>query len=281
MAEGNGGQNWHDREPFDKPVVGVKWIYKTKLNLEGSIQKNKARSLSEATLYIKTTEAGILIVSLYVDDIIYTGSSSALMDDFKADIMRKYEMSDLGLLHHFLGLRVIQTEGCIFLHQKEYAKTLLEKFGLKDCKPVATPLAANEKLSKEHGSEMANESLYRQMVGILLYLTVTRPDIMFAASLLARFMHNPTTKHIGTAKRVLRYIQGSLDYGIACEKGKDVMFIGYCDSDWAGSEDVMKSTSRYAFSFGSGAFSWVSIKQSSVALSTAEDKYASAVDPTT
>lgn len=178
------------------------------------------RSPSEATLYIKATEAGILIVSLYVDYIIYTGSSTTLMDEFKEEIMGKYEMSDLGLLHHFLGLGVIQTEGCIFLHQKKYARTLLEKFGLKECKPVATPLATNERLSKEDGSEIADESLYRKIVGSLLYLTATRPDIMFVASLLARFMHNPTRKHMGTAKRVLRYIQGTLDYGIAYEKGK-------------------------------------------------------------
>ncbi|XP_068319623.1 uncharacterized mitochondrial protein AtMg00810-like [Pyrus communis] len=227
--------------PFDKPVVGVK-------------------SPSEATLYIKAFEAGILIVSLYIDDIIYTGSSSALMDEFKAKMMGKYEMSDLGLLHHFLGLEVIQTEGCIFLHQKKYARTLLEKLRLNDCKPVATALAANEKLSKIDGSEMADESLYKQMVGSFPYLTATRLDIMLAASLLARFMHNLTRKHMGTTKKVLRYIQGSLDYGIAYEKGKDVVLIGYCDSDWAGSEDDMKSTSGYAFSFGSGAFSWASIK---------------------
>ncbi|XP_020423018.1 uncharacterized protein LOC109950010 [Prunus persica] len=144
--------------------------------------------------------SGILIVSLYVDDIIYTGSSKEMMAKFKNEMMRQYGMTDLGLLHHFLGLGVLQTDTCIFLHQKKYAKTLLDKFGLKDCKPVATPLAVNEKLSKMDGSDLADETLYRQMVGSLLYLTATRPDIMFAASLLARFMHNPTKKHMGTQR---------------------------------------------------------------------------------
>ncbi|CAL9001633.1 unnamed protein product, partial [Prunus brigantina] len=347
--------------PSDKPIIGVKWVYKTKLNLDGSVQKNKARlvakgysqkpgidfnetfapvarldtvrtlialaaqrgwklfqldvksaflngvlheevyvdqppgfviknkedgvyrlkkalyglkqaprawydeinsyfttagfqrSPSEATLYVKTEESGILIVSLYVDDIIYTGSSRELMMEFKIEMMRQYEMTDLGLLHHFLGLGVIQAESYIFLHQKKYAKTLLDKFGFKDCKAVATPLAMNEKLSKEDGSEQADEGVYRQIVGSLLYLTATRPDIMFAASLLARFMHGPTRKHMGTAKRVLRYVQGTTDYGIVYEKGKEARLIGYCDSDWAGSEDDMKSTSGYAFNLGSGA----------------------------
>ncbi|BBH04495.1 multidrug resistance-associated protein 9 [Prunus dulcis] len=374
--------------PFDKPIIGVKWIYKTKLNLDGSVQKNKARlvakgysqkpgidfnetfapvarldtvrtlvavaaqrnwnlfqldvksaflngvlneevyvdqpsgfvmqgsedkvyklkkalyglkqaprawydeinsyfiktgfyrSPSEATLYTKMSTSGILIVSLYVDDIIYTGSSKEMMAAFKDDMMRQYEMTDLGLLHHFLGLGVLQTDSCIFLHQKKYAKTLLDKFGLKDCKSVATPLAVNEKLSKVDGSELADETLYRQMVGSLLYLTATRPDIMFAASLLARFMHNPTKKHMGTAKRVLRYVQGTINYGIAYDKGKGAVLIGYCDSDWSGSEDDMRSTSGYAFNLGSGAFSWASIKQSSVALSTAEAEYMSAAEAT-
>ncbi|CAL8997273.1 unnamed protein product [Prunus brigantina] len=238
------------------------------------------RSPSEATLYVKTAESGILIVSLYVDDIIYTGSSEELVVSFKSEMMKKYEMTDLGLLHHFLGLGVIQAESYIFLHQKKYARTLLDKFGFKDCKAVATPLAMNEKLSKEDGSEQADERVYRQIVGSLLYLTATRPDIMFAASLLARYMHGPTKKHMGTAKRVLRYIQGTLDYGIAYEKEKKAMLVGYCDSDWSGCEDDMRSTSGYAFHLGSGVFSWASVKQSSVALSTAEAEYVSAAEAT-
>ncbi|CAL9011632.1 unnamed protein product [Prunus brigantina] len=148
------------------------------------------------------------------------------MMEFKIEMMRQYETNDLGLLHHFLGLGVIQAESYIFLHQKKYAKTLLAKFGFKDCKAVATPLAMNEKLSKEDGSEQADESVYRQIVGSLLYLTATRPDIMFAAR----------------------------------------------------SEDDMKSTSGYAFNLGSGVFPWESIKQNSVALSTAEAEYVSAAE---
>ncbi|CAL2246009.1 unnamed protein product [Prunus armeniaca] len=166
-------------------------------------------------------------------------------------MMKHYEMTDLGLLYHFLGMGVVQTNKHIFLHQKKYATKVIEKFGLKSCKYVVTPLVASERLCKEDGSEMADMSEYRQIVGSLLYLTATRPDIMFASSLLARFMHNPTRKHMGTTKRVLRYIQGTLDYGIEFKKGKAATLIGYCDSDWAGSEDDRKSTSGYAFTLGS------------------------------
>lgn len=135
-----------------------------------------------------------------------------------------------------------------------------------ECNPVATPLIVNEKLSKEDGSKKANASLYRSLVGSLLYLTATRPDIMYATSLLSRYMHNPSQTHFGVAKRVLRYIKGTLDFGILYEKNVGAKLIGFCDSDWAGCVDDMRSTSGYAFSFGSGVFSWASKKQERVAL---------------
>ncbi|KAB2602155.1 hypothetical protein D8674_003160 [Pyrus ussuriensis x Pyrus communis] len=238
------------------------------------------RSPNEATLYTKVEKSGILIVSVYVDDIVYTGSSDTMLDSFKNDMMQHYEMTDLGLLHHFLGMGIVQTKKSIFIHQKKYAMKMLEKFGLQGCKSVGTPLAANERLCKNDGSEAADESEYRKLVGSLLYLTATRPDIMFGTSLLARFMHGPTKKHMGTTRRILRYIQGTMDFGIEYVKGKSAVLIGYCDSDWAGSIDDMKSTSGYAFSLGSGVFSWASVKQNTVALSTAEAEYVSAAGAT-
>ncbi|CAL9009981.1 unnamed protein product [Prunus brigantina] len=184
------------------------------------------------------------------------------MQDFKTDMMQRYEMTYLGLLHHFLGMGIIQSEDYIFIHQKKYASTLLKKFGLQDCKPVGFPLVLADKLRKDDESGAANEVEYRKLVGSLLYLIATRPDIMYAACLLARFMHSPTNKHYGTAKRILRYVQG------------------FCDSDWSGSEEDMKSTSGYAFTFGSGVFSWASVKQQCVALSIAEAEYVSASEAT-
>ncbi|XP_060675877.1 secreted RxLR effector protein 161-like [Ziziphus jujuba] len=211
--------------PTYKPIIGVK----TKLNLDGSIQKNKTR------FHIATSFP-------------WNGSNT--------------------------------TSSSIFVHQKKYASTLLNKFGLTNCNPVLTPLVTNEKLSKEDGNGATDEEMYRKVVGSLLYLTATRPDIMFTASLLARFMHCPTKKHLGTAKRVLRYVKSTLDYGIEYIKGKQIVLVGYFDSDWSGFMDDMKSTSGYAFSFGSGVFSWASVKQNCVALSTAEAEYISASEAT-
>jgi hypothetical protein len=137
------------------------------------------------------------------------------------------------------------------------------------CKPMATPLAVNEKLNKEDGGKNVDATLYRSLVGNLLYLTVTRPGIMFAASLLSRFMHSPSHFHFAAAKRVLRYIQGTTSYGIRYCRNFMVKLFGFCDSDWGGCVDDMKSTSSYVFSLGSGVFSWSLKKQQLVDQSSA------------
>ena len=127
---------------------------------------------------------------------------------------------------------------------------------------MAIPLAANDKFRKDDGEKKVNSSLYRNMIGSLLYLTSTREDIMFAASLLSRFMQEPSQVHFGAAKRVLRYFQGTMDYGIMYKFGGNLNLISYSDSDWIGSIDDMKSTSGYALLFGSSICSWLSKKQS-------------------
>ncbi|KAK2979328.1 hypothetical protein RJ640_013292 [Escallonia rubra] len=169
-------------------------------------------------------------------------------------MMKRYEMNDLGVLHYFLGIEIQQTEGGIFICQKKYGEAILKKFKMYGCKSVGTPLVVDQKLIREDGSGDVNASLFRSLVG------TTRPYIMYATSLLSRFMHKPSRIHYGAAKRVLRYIQGTLDFGIMYKKNEKLQLSGFCDSDWAGSVDDMRSTSGYAFSLGSGMFSWASKK---------------------
>ncbi|KAG6418595.1 hypothetical protein SASPL_120799 [Salvia splendens] len=152
-----------------------------------------------------------LIVALYIDDLLFCGDDEKMIHDFKIEMMKIYEMSDMGLLHHFL---------------------------------------VNEKMKKEDGEKKIDASIYRSIVGSLLYLCATRPDIMLASGMLSRFMNSPSQIHLGAAKRVLRYIKGTTNFGIKYVKGAQVNLQGYCDSEWAGCLDDMKSTTGYSF------FSW-------------------------
>jgi hypothetical protein len=241
------------------------------------MKKGFEKSKNEPTLYVKRQGmVDILIVALYVDDLIFTGNNLKMIEDFRKEMMMRYEMNDLGLLHHFLGIEIYQEVDGVFICQKKYAEKILKKFGMFGCNPTDTPLVVNEKLKKEDGGKKVDASNYRSLVGNLFYLTSTRPDIMFPASLLSRFMNDPSHIHLGAAKRVLRYIQGTLGYGIKYDSKVETKLIGFCDSDWAGCMDDMKSTSGYVFSLGSGAFSWCSKKQQTVAQSSAEAEYVSA-----
>ena len=242
-------------------------------------EKGFKKSKSEHTLYVKTQGTDILIVALYVDDIVLTGNNEKMIEEFKKNMVKKYEMSDMGLLRHFLSMKIYQDKG-VFILQKLYAEKILKKFRMDGCKSVPIPLVVNEKLMKEDGGKKADETLYMSLIGNLLYLTATRPDIMFAANLLSRFMHSPSHFYYAAAKRVLRYIQGTTSYGIRYNKNKEVQLLGYCDSDWGGCVDDMKSTFGYTFSLGSGMFSWSSKKQESVAQSSAEAEYISAATAT-
>uniref|UniRef100_A0A3Q7FJT8 Reverse transcriptase Ty1/copia-type domain-containing protein n=1 Tax=Solanum lycopersicum TaxID=4081 RepID=A0A3Q7FJT8_SOLLC len=210
----------------------------------------------------------------------YHGNDVKIMQKFKQDMMQAYEMSDLVLLNYFLGIEVSQVKERIFISQNKYTKSILQKFKMMDYRSMVIPLASNEKFKKDDEETKASSSLYRSLIGSLLYLTSTSLDIMFAPSLLSRFMQEPSQVNFGDAKRVLCYWQGTMDYEITYKFGGDLNLIGYSDSDWAGSIDNMKSTSSYAFLFRSSICSWLSKKQNVVAQSTAEAEYISSTKAT-
>ncbi|KAG1337790.1 Retrotransposon protein [Cocos nucifera] len=231
-------------------------------------------SKNEPTLYKKCqgmTE--ILIVCIYVDDMIFTGNSISMMESFKVDMMSTFAMTDLGKMKYFLGMEVVQSSFGIFLSQEKYAIDLLEKFHMLNCKPAKTPMNSNDKLMVEDGSDKADEKVFRSMVGGLIFLTHTRPDIMFAVSLISRFMHSPSNHHFGAAKRVLRYVAGTTSLGIMYSKVNDFKLLSFTDSSWADCADDRKSTTGYCFSFGSGLISWCSKKRPTIALSSIEAEH--------
>eukprot|EP00253_Pinus_taeda_P001822 PITA_01822 len=197
----------------------------------------------EPTVYIKEKDGKLLIVVLYVDDVIFTGNDDYLIENFRLVMKEEFEMTDMGLLRYFLGIEVDQNENGIFISQAKYVNEVLGRFNMQECKAAITPMVMGLKLSKEDSNKDFDPSLYKSKFGSLMYLTATRPDIMFAVSLISRFMERPKEAHC----------------------------------DWAGSVDDWKSTSGYVFHMGSGAISWSSKKQSTVALSTAEAEYVAAI----
>ncbi|XP_028098760.1 uncharacterized protein LOC114298399 [Camellia sinensis] len=218
----------------------------------------------------------ILIVCLYVDDIIYTGNNSAMFDDFKQSMMIEFEMFDLGLMHYFLGIEVAQTSAGIFISQKKYVREMLDKFQMANCNSVTTPVEHGFKLIKDHEGRKVDNTLYKQIVGSLMYLTTTRPDIMHAVSLISRYMENPTQLHLLAAKRIFRYLVGTINFGILYRKEGNFGLLGFTDSDYAGDPDDRRSTSGYVFMMGSCVVSWSSKKQQIVTLSITEAEFVAA-----
>jgi Reverse transcriptase (RNA-dependent DNA polymerase)/gag-polypeptide of LTR copia-type/Integrase core domain/GAG-pre-integrase domain/Domain of unknown function (DUF4219)/Zinc knuckle len=261
---------------LDKALYGLKqapraWYSK----IDAYFREHKfERSSSEPNLYVKKSEnSEFLIVCLYVDDMIYMGSNQELVEKFKESMKRRFEMTDLGELKYFLGLEVIQGDEGIFVSQRKYAMDLVNRFNLKGCNGVNTPMNAKEKLVKKDGSPLADGVVYRSLVGGLIYLTHTRPDISFSVGVVSRFMHDPSKHHLGAAKRILKYIAGTAEYGLWYAKENGDELVGYSDSDWAGCYEDMKSTSGYIFFLGSSPISWRSKKQPTVALSSSEAEY--------
>lgn len=170
--------------------------------------------MTELTLYVKQFEADFLLVSVYVDDLLITGSNEVLVDKFKLDMKKKFEMNDLGKMSYFLGMEVVQSARGIFIHQRKYALEILERFDMQSCKPVHVPLSLGAKFMKEDGEPKVDCSMFRRLVGSLLYLCATRPDIVFYISLISRYMYSPSEKHVRAAKRIPRYIKGTSYFGV-------------------------------------------------------------------
>lgn len=171
------------------------------------------------------------------------------MAEFKSHMMNEFEMSDMGLLHYFLGLEVQQVDDGIFLSQRKYAKDLFHKFGMLSCKPAVTPMNVNEKLQLNDGVEMVDVRKFRSLVRGLIYLTHSWLDIAYSVSLISRFMQNLSKLHFGVAKRVLRYVSGTIDYGIWYSNVSNFRLCGFTDNDWASSLDDRRSVSTNVFNF--------------------------------
>ncbi|GJZ64593.1 retrovirus-related pol polyprotein from transposon TNT 1-94 [Tanacetum coccineum] len=272
---------------FEKPDH----VYKLKKALYGLKQAPKAwydrlkvflikheykMGMVDNTLFTKKRSSNLIIVQIYVDDIIFGSTCQDMCDEFAKIMHDKFEMSMMGELNFFLGLQIKQIEDGIFFNQSKYIKEMLKKFGLEESKPMKTPMSSDTKLTKDKECESVDSTKYRGMIGSLLYLTTSRPYIMFSVCLCARFQEAPKTSHLEAVKRIFRYIKGTTHLGLWYLKGTGIETVVYADSDHAGDYVDRKSTSGICTFVGCCLTSWFSKKQTALAISTTEAKYVSA-----
>ena len=240
------------------------------------IDNHYRRGGIDRTLFIKHHDHDIFVAQIYVDDIVFGSTNKTKVDEFVSVMSSEFEMSMVGELNYFLGMQVKQTSMGIMLSQSKYANNLVKRFGLENGKDFETPMSTTLKLDKDEKGKSVDQSLYRSMIGSLLYLTASRPDICFSVGLCARFQANPKESHLKAVKRIIRYIKGTYNLGLFYSFDTNDILVGYCDADWAGNIDDRKSTSGGCFYVGNNLVSWSSKKQNSVSLSSSEAEYIAA-----
>jgi hypothetical protein len=222
---------------------------------------------------VKKINHGIVVIVIYVNDLIIIGDSNADISNLKKLLNQKIEMKDLGALHYFLDIEVNQSPKGIWFLQMQYALNKLFEYGMTGCKPISIPLEQNVKLSTDEGDLVEDTTMYKHIVGSLIYMTITRPNSNYAVGMVSQFMQTPRKPHLDVMMRILRYIKHTLHCGIFYEAKSQLQVHGYTDVDWASNVLDKRSTNGFLFSFGSGVVSWNSKKQPTVALSNTEVEY--------
>jgi hypothetical protein len=186
---------------------------------------------SDTSLFIYRRGDDIIFLLLYVDDIVLTTSTAELLQHTIVALQWEFTMKDLGPLHHFLGITTERRPQGLFLHQRQYANDTLERAGMSDCKPCFMPVDTQAKLSEDDGPLIADATSYRSLTGALQYLTFSRPDIAYAVQQVCLHMHTLREPHLIALKRILRYLCGSLDYGLLLRPSRTLELVVYTDTD--------------------------------------------------
>uniref|UniRef100_A0A2N9EKF8 Reverse transcriptase Ty1/copia-type domain-containing protein n=1 Tax=Fagus sylvatica TaxID=28930 RepID=A0A2N9EKF8_FAGSY len=231
-------------------------------------------SVADASLFILHHGSTTVYLLLYVDDIIITGNNPTAISDIITQLSNAFELKDLGPLRYFLGLQIDYKKVGLFVHQHKYITDLLTKFHMTECKAASTPIATTSSLSTTTTDLLSDPTPYRSLVGALQYATFTRPDIAFAVNRVCQFMHQPSTIHFAAAKRILRFLKGTLDKGILFQPGP-LALTAFTDADWAGDTSDRRSTSGVVVFLGNNPITWLSKKQHTVSRSSTEAEYRS------
>jgi hypothetical protein len=210
-------------------------------------------------------DGDLFVCQIYVDDIIFGSTNQKSCEEFSRVMTQKFEMSMMGELNYFLGFQVKQLKDGTFISQTKYTQDLLKRFGMKDAKPTKTPMGTDGHVDLNKGGKSVDQKAYRSMIGSLLYLCASRPDIMLSVCMCARFQSDPRECHLVAVKRILRYLVAMPCFEIWYPKGSTFDLIGYSDSDYAGCKVDRKSISGTCQFLGRSLVSWSSKKQTFVA----------------
>ncbi|XP_050895279.1 uncharacterized mitochondrial protein AtMg00810-like [Lathyrus oleraceus] len=258
-----------------KSLYGLKlapraW-YKRFVDYVSSIGFSQSKCDHSLFIYKKGTHMAYIL--LYVDDIILTTSSDTLRKSIISLLSSEFAMKYLGPLSYFLGIAVTRHQRGIFLSQKKYVEDILVRTGMSTCKSCQTPVDTKPKISATHSTPYEDPSLYRSLAGALQYLTFTRPDISYVVQQICLFMHNPMDAHMHALRCILRYIQGTRNYGLSLYPSRTTFLKSYTDADWVGCPDTFRSTSGYCVFLCDNLLSWSSKRQPTLSRSNAEAEY--------
>ncbi|KAI3728074.1 hypothetical protein L6452_16702 [Arctium lappa] len=234
------------------------------------------KGLIDTTLFVFRKDYDICLVQIYVDDIIFGATNPSLCTWFSDLMTSRFQMSMMGEIKFFLGLNVQQLSDGIFINQAKYVFDILKKFNMDKSTSIGTPMAHGAKIGLDPDGKTVDIKTYRAMIGSLMYLTASRPDIMFSTCLLARFQANPKESHLLAVKRIFRYIKGTPYLGLWYPKSSDYSLTAFSDADYGGNQLDRKSTSGHIQFLGDRLISWSSKKQNCVSISTTEAEYVAA-----
>ncbi|CAN1266422.1 Retrovirus-related Pol polyprotein from transposon TNT 1-94 [Linum perenne] len=258
-----------------KSLYGLKqasrqWFVKLSSALKSEGFKQSA---ADHSVFIYSTMADMVVLLVYVDDIILAGSSLQLIEEIKGKLHLHFKIKDLGKLKYFLGLEVARSSSGIVMTQRKYCLELISESGFDNVKPSKTPVEYKTRLTADEGVPLEDITEYRQLVGRLHYLTITRPDISYGVQQLSQFQSKPTEVHLQAAYKVIRYLKQAPGQGLFFARDTNLELSGYSDSDWASCPDSRRSTTGYCLFLGSSLLSWKTKKQGTVSRSSSEAEY--------
>ncbi|KAL5581999.1 hypothetical protein UlMin_014441 [Ulmus minor] len=233
------------------------------------------QSRADYSLFTKVSGDSFTAILLYVDDMIITGNDDKSITAVKDFLGSRFKLKDLGPLKYFLGVEVARSKTEISINQRKYTLDIFKEAGLLGAKPAKFPMEQNLKLDPSIGDLLENPTHYRRLIGKLIYLTITRPEISFYVNTLSQFMQEPRKPHLEAIHGILRYLKGSPRQGLLFPSDSDLSLIGYCDVDWGGCITTRRSVTGYCVFLGKALISWKSKKQTTVSKSSAEAEYRS------